>query len=209
MKRSSGTTKTLSSGTSLEKRSGDSEKKRAYHQFNYIGISTGEYIAGFALVDLGILHNAFSFLCRKGEGIIFESNEKCLPFRKKLSFPRNPDCYKASFLSKASAVTIEKDHRRGRLGFDCVFDGRLELKGISPFSIEKQKPLRVLNPNDPNRFTFTEKFSPLVFDDIHITLNGEDLVDDPETVSAVYDWTGGYLRRETDWLWSSFSECSA
>ncbi|MDC7239827.1 MAG: DUF2804 domain-containing protein [Spirochaetales bacterium] len=180
-------------------------KRRAYHQFNYIGISTGDYIAGFALVDLGLLHNAFSFLSRKGEGIIFQSNEKCLPFQKKLSFPRNPDRYRAAFRSSKSAVTIEKDHSRRRLVFDCIFEGRLELKGISPFSIEKQKPLRVLNPNDPNRFTFTEKFSPLVFDDVHLALDGKELDYNPDTVSAVYDWTGGYLKRETDWLWSSFS----
>ncbi len=54
------------------------KKKFAYHQFNYVGITAGQYILGFATVDLGYLYNVFAFIYSKEQGTFFEFNEKCL-----------------------------------------------------------------------------------------------------------------------------------
>ncbi|MBB6482478.1 DUF2804 family protein [Spirochaeta isovalerica] len=180
-------------------------KKRAYHQFNYIGISAGKYIAGFAIVDLGAVKNVFGFLYEMGSGIILESDDKCPGFSRKMDFPRNPDSYKARYESRSTSLLIDKDKDEGVLTIDCHFKKRLKIKGRFPYSMEKHRPLRVLNPNDPNRFTFTEKCSPLRAEDIEISLDGEKLPFDKETVTAIYDWSGGYLRRETIWYWTAFS----
>jgi Domain of unknown function (DUF2804), C-terminal/Domain of unknown function (DUF2804), N-terminal len=180
------------------------KKKLAYHQFNYIGITAGDYIVGFAVVDLGAIKNVFGFLYAKGEGILLESDDKCLGNSKKMDFPRNPDEYNIKFDSGKTTIRIEKSHKKGVLNIDCNFKGRLKVKGTFPYSMEKNHPLRVLNPSDPNRFTFTEKCGPLQPSELELSLDDKALEYDSKTVTAIYDWTGGYLRRETNWYWTAF-----
>ncbi len=180
------------------------KKKLAYHQFNYIGITAGDYIVGFAIVDLGAIKNVFGFLYKMGEGIILESDDKCLGSSKKMDFPRNPDSYTATFQGGKTSLLIDKDHKKGILTIDCSFKNRLKVKGSFLYSMETHQPLRVLNPSDPNRFTFTEKCSPLSADTFEMSLDGENLPFESKAVTAIYDWTGGYLRRETNWYWTAF-----
>jgi uncharacterized protein DUF2804 len=180
------------------------KKKMAYHQFNYVGITAGEYIVGFAVVDLAMIKNVFAFIYSKKGGIILESDDKCLGFSKKMDFPRNPDNHITTFNSGKTSVHVEKSHEKGMLNIDCVFKGRLAFKGSFPFSIESHQPLRVLNPNEPNRFTYTEKCSPLRPTDFELSLDGKALDFEKDKVVAIYDWSGGYLRRETNWYWTAF-----
>ena len=72
------------------------------------------------------------------------------------------------------------------------------------FSIESHQPLRVLNPSVPTRFTYTEKCSPLTTTDFELSLDGKLLEYETDKVVAIYDWSGGYLRRETNWYWTTF-----
>lgn len=180
------------------------KKNFAYHQFNYIGITAGKYIVGFATVDLGYLKNVFGFIYAKDQGVILESDDKCLGFSKKMNFPRNPDNYLTTFKSGKTSVQVEKSHDKGMLSIDCNFKDRLKFKGSFPFSIESHQPLRVLNPNVPTRFTYTEKCSPLIANDFELSLDGNHLEFETDNVTAIYDWSGGYLRRETNWYWTAF-----
>lgn len=180
------------------------KKKFAYHQFNYIGITAGKYIVGFATVDLGYLKNVFGFIYSKDEGIILESDDKCLGFSKKMKFPRNPDNYFTIFKSGKTSVRVEKSHDKGMLRVDCNFKERLKFKGSFPFSLNSHQPLRVLNPSLPTRFTYTEKCSPLIATDFELFLDGNPLEFETDNVTAIYDWSGGYLRRETNWYWTAF-----
>lgn len=180
------------------------KKKMAYHQFNYIGITAGEYIAGFAVVDLGLIKNVFGFIYRKGEGILLESDDKCLGSSKQMDFPRNPDNHITEFRASKTRIRIEKSHESGMLSIDCVFKNRLKIKGDFPFSLDSHQPLRVLNPSIPTRFTYTEKCSPLKAARFELSLDEKPLEFDREKVVAIYDWTGGYLRRETNWYWTAF-----
>ena len=180
------------------------KKKFAYHQFNYVGITAGQYILGFATVDLGYLYNVFAFIYSKEQGILFEFDEKCLGLSKKMDFPRNPDNYLTTFESGKTFVRVEKSHEKGFLNIDCNFKDRLKFKGSFLFSIESHQPLRVLNPNVPTRFNYTEKCSPLVTSDFKLSLDGNPLEYETDKVVAIYDWSGGYLRRETNWYWAAF-----
>ena len=180
------------------------KKRFAYHQFNYIGITAGKYIVGFATVDLGYLYNVFGFIYSEGEGILLESDDKCLGFSKRVDFPRNPDNYFTTFKSGKTSVRVEKSHEKGMLNIDCNFKDRLKFKGSFAFSIESHQPLRVLNPSVPTRFTYTEKCSPLTTTDFELSLDGIPLEYETDKVVAIYDWSGGYLRRETNWYWTAF-----
>ncbi len=180
------------------------KKKVAYHQFNYVGITAGDYIVGFATVDLGYLYNVFAFIYQSGTGILFECDDKCPGWSKKMSFPRNPDNYLTTFNAGKTSLRVEKSHERGVLNIACNFKDRLEVKGSFEYSIKSHEPLRVLNPSLPTRFTFTEKCSPLTTKDFKLSLGGKPLTYETDKVVAVYDWSGGYLRRETNWYWTAF-----
>jgi len=180
------------------------KKKFAYHQFNYVGITAGEYIVGFATVDLGYLKNVFAFLYSQDQGIILETDDKCLGFSKKMDFPRNPDNYITTFKAGKTSVRVEKSHAAGVLKIDCSFKDRLKVKGTFEFSIATHQPLRVLNPSVPTRFTFTEKCAPLTPTAFDLSLDGKPLEYALDEVVAIYDWSGGYLRRETNWYWTAF-----
>lgn len=179
-------------------------KKFAYHQFNYVGMTAGDYVLGFATVDLGYLYNVFAFIYQKGRGVLFESDDKCLGFSKKMNFPRNPDHYTTTFQSGKTSVRVEKSHEKGVLNVKCNFKNRLEFSAGFKYSISTHQPLRVLNPSDPNRFTFTEKCAPLIPQTFELRFDGKTLEFEPDEVCAVYDWSGGYLRRETNWYWTAF-----
>ena len=50
-----------------------------------MGITAGEYILGFATVDLGYLYNVFAFIHCKDQGIIFESDDKALGISNRMN----------------------------------------------------------------------------------------------------------------------------
>ncbi len=181
------------------------KKKFAYHKFNYIGILSKDYLIGFATVDLGYGYNVFSFLYGydEAEKMMFSFDKKGAFKSKVLEFPDDPDNYKISFRDKKNSLTIFKSHNDGVLNFSGDFGGKLKFEAFMDYSIDKNHPLRVLNPSQPTRWTFTEKFSPLIPNSISVSFNGKDLGFTSKNTHIIYDWSGGYLRRETNWYWAS------
>jgi len=179
------------------------KKKFAFHKFNYIGIIADEYLVGFAAVSLGYMHNVFAYLFDYKKGVIYEYNAIGLGDEKKLLFGVNPDEYEISFRKGRTKLHITKSHTQGKLIVDADFEGRLKVNAIIPYNLENSKPLRVLNPSEPSRWTFTEKCSPLVPESIGVSFEGLEL--EYTNVSVLYDWSGGYLRRHTNWYWAAFS----
>ncbi|MEW5737115.1 MAG: DUF2804 domain-containing protein [Thermodesulfobacteriota bacterium] len=178
-------------------------KKLAFHAFHYLGLCGPDFIFGVAAVRLGYMNVVFSYLYTREKGLVFEYETKG-PGMGRLSFPANPDEHAITFRKGKTRLAIEKSHQSQSLSLDAVFSGRLAVSFIAPYGLSLYKPLRVLNPSEPFRFTFTEKCSPIVPEKISITLDGKPLSFDPGTVNVLYDWSGGYLRRETNWYWAAF-----
>lgn len=178
------------------------KKKWAYHQFNYIGFLNKNFFIGLATVNLGYADNVFAFFYDMKEGIKYNFNTIKPKKLSKLIFPKNPDEYITEFKTGKHELVIMKSHNKGTLEIHGNFDSKLIINAIFPFSL-KDKPLRVLNPSEPTRFTFTEKFSPLIPSEIDICLNGKSLSVTNANTTGIFDWSGGFLRRETNWYWSS------
>ena len=179
------------------------KKKFAFHTFNYIGIISENYLIGVAVVNLGYLANIFAFIYDYKKGKIYECITNQLP--SKIDFPLNPDEYEIKFSGKNISLKINKSHKKNQLLISGIFDGKLEISAMFNYGL-KNKPLRVINPScgDPHRFTFTEKCSPLSVKQVSIKFEGNDLNIKPQNTTAIYDWSGGYLNRNTNWLWSAF-----
>jgi len=179
------------------------KKKFAFHKFNYIGIITDDYLVGFAAVSLSYMHNVFAYLFDYKKGLLFEYNTIGLGDEKKLLFPVNPDEYEIRFKKGKTKLHVSKSHSQGMINIDADFEGKLKVESSIPYNLENNQPLRVLNPSEPSRWTFTEKCSPLTPESIEVSYEGMELK--YKKVSILYDWSGGYLRRNTNWYWAAFS----
>lgn len=176
-------------------------RRMAYHKFNFMGLNCGGLAVGFALVDLGFAYDVFAYAYRRGGGLLFSFDAKLPLWDRRVAFPDDPDRHLIRAEGKGFSLMIRKE--AGRLDVDAAFGRRLELSASFPYSLAGNAPLRVLNPSVPTRWTFTEKCSPLVPDRFSLRLDGKAEDAAPGTVAAVYDWTGGFLRRETNWYWAS------
>ncbi|MGL4370064.1 MAG: DUF2804 domain-containing protein [Spirochaetota bacterium] len=179
-------------------------KKYAVHTFNYIGIIADDFLIGIAAVNLGYLQNVFAYLYSYEDGKVYEYNSKS-PLWGPLRFPADPDEYHISFKKGKTSLSIKKSHDKKLLKIDADFEGKLKINGEFPYSLKTHQPLRVLNPSEPTRWTFTEKCSPLSPAKLVMEYNGEPLDFDLARTTAVYDWSGGFLRPETNWYWAAFS----
>ncbi len=177
------------------------KKKLVYHQFNYIGFISDDNVIGLAVVDLGYIRNIFCFIYNHQDGLILDYS-KNFTGKKNIIFPRNPDEHEINCkLNKTDYIKIKKSHTSKQFSIDCNIK-KLQIKMDAKYSLE-DKPLRVVNPSDMNRWTFTEKYSPIKPNNINIAFKGNELDFKITNSFVVYDWTGGYLRRETNWLWTS------
>lgn len=180
------------------------KRRFAFHSFNYLGISFGDYFVGFAAVRLGYLNTVFAYVYQFGKGIVARFDVKN-PLDAFLDFPADPDEYAIKFKKGKSFLTIEKSHAKKTLAARSDFAGKIRVSLAARYGLDVQTPLRVLNPSEPFRFTFTEKAAPILCESASVTLDGRELVEDPSRVTVLYDWSGGFLRRETNWFWAAFS----
>jgi len=184
-------------------------RKFALHAFNYVGLVTDDHLIGLAAVNLSYAANVFAFVFSHDQGKRYEFNTIMPPWR--LCFPINPDDYEIAFKSRKGHLTISKSHARGALDIDGNFENNLIVKGSFPYSLKSHSPLRVLNPScgDPDRFTFTEKCAPIAPRTLAVSFNGQDLTPAPDKALLLYDWSGGFLNRNTNWLWAAFAGVTA
>lgn len=176
-------------------------RKFAIKNFNYFGFISDSYCIGFAVVSLGYVYNIFCYMYDFQKGMLFSYDTKGLDNNSDLKMEMDPDKHTISFAKGKSRVQIEKSHLEKKIQLNIHLDAKLSIEAEIPFSLSKNKPLRVINPSDPYRWTFTEKSAPLIPKNIHIRFQGENL--NTDSVGIVYDWTGGFLRRETNWYWAS------
>ncbi len=178
-------------------------KKWRYHQFNYIGFLSDDFFIGLAAVDLGYGKNFFAFHYDIHTKQKYYFEKRFLIKKNKLTFDRNPEEGMIEYKDRNSELLILKSHQKEELEIHCNFESKLIINAVFPYSL-KDSPLRVLNPVTPTAWMFTEKYASLQPSEIDICLNGKMLPVSKRKVSCIYDWSGGYPKRETDWFWSCF-----
>jgi hypothetical protein len=180
------------------------KKKFSLHTFNYLGIIADDFLVGIAAVNLGYIQNVFAYIYHYRNGKIFEYDTKSLGSGP-LKFPVNPDEHVIRFEKRGASLFIAKSHDEKILSVDAGFGGRLSVRGTFPYSFKNNQPLRVLNPSDPTHWTFTEKCAPIMPKSLIIELDNAPLPFDLSRTTLLYDWSGGYMRRETNWYWAAFA----
>jgi Protein of unknown function (DUF2804) len=179
-------------------------RKFAAGGFNFIGISSDDFIAGIGAVQLGYLANVFGFLYEFKNGMKHDFSRMILP--SSLKFPLNPDESVITYSSRGVVYSVKKSHKKNSLLIDCTFKKLLSIKAECAYGF-KNKPLRVLNPScgDPTRFTFTEKCPLIKPTSLSIDVNGRPYDASLKRTTVFYDWSAGFFNRYTHWFWSAFS----
>ncbi len=168
------------------------------NQFQFIGILSPELIAGVAIVDLKLVSNAFVYFYDVRQQRYSESSF-LMPFGWKTYMESAPDRGECSFEQGTNRVEISAtaNPRTRRISV------RLGT-GESLFALIEEpapfQPLRVCTRAGYTGWVYTQKAAGLpVMGSAHCHGRSWDLRE--VRALASYDWSLGFMRRETFWNW--------
>ncbi|MCL2912660.1 DUF2804 domain-containing protein [Shewanella corallii] len=168
-----------------------------YKQFQFVSVVTRGYVLGMALADIRYLGSGFAYLLDIRANRLTEIN-----WLK----PKGGD-----YRTTPSPVTGQGHIRGGKgdLNFS-IEDGRWRVRLDSEavradISLEAPAlglPLAICNPTGYNGWTYTQKHNGLQVTGL-LEVEGERVSLD--SALAGYDFSAGYMRRDTSWRWASIN----
>lgn len=179
----------------MDKKAGPLAKHFHYKQFQFVSLFTEKYIIGVAIADIRYATNAFCY--------VYETETKQLVENKWLK----PLSIGSSMTNSPQNGTSKL--AKGEICFEIV-DGlwRLVLNtqeiqaNLQLCPPEKSLPLSMCTPTGYSGWTYTQKHNAL-------SLQGQLKVRKKEVklegAFGNYDFSAGYMRRETSWRWASTS----
>lgn len=176
---------------------------RHFHlkQFQFAGLVSERYTLGCAIVSLKYVSNAFVYLHDRQSG---ELRQKSLlqPLSLQCSMVSTPDTGMHRFRKGDTSFNFyAHDHSRSRTVE--IFSGeelRIDFTLAEPAGFQ---PIAVCTRTGFSGWTYTQKATTLAARGL-IEWNGQRITVD-DSFSGSYDWTCGYLRRQTAWNWGSLS----
>ena len=186
--------------TTMDKPANRLAKHFHFNQFQFIGVLTDELIVGCAIADLKYLSNAFVYLYDRQTGQ-FEDVSLLQPLGWNTRLSTRPNLGKSYFHRGRDRFDIEA-HGAQRLLKVALRRGiKLDLQLAEPDPLQ---PLRICTRTGYNGWAYTQKATALPVAGA-IDWQGRHYPIDAQSSSANYDWSCGYMRRETAWNWGSLS----
>jgi len=168
-----------------------------YKQFQFINITTARYIIGVAIADIRYVGSSFCYLYDIEKNKLTET-QALKPLSWGMSVSRSPQQGKARI-----------KHRQGKIEFsikDSLWQLTINTDDIKaelqlnppPLSL----PMSLCTPTGYNGWTYTQKHNGLKVSG-RLTIK-----DEPQPLNFAlggYDFSAGYMRRETSWRWASIN----
>ncbi|MDN3680802.1 DUF2804 domain-containing protein [Vibrio tapetis subsp. quintayensis] len=179
----------------MDKSAGKLAKYFHYKQFQFVSLRTERYLIGVAIADIRYLGSSFCYVYDiENDGLIEKTWLRPLSFGKKMA---------SSSYSGDSHIVQNKLHfeiKQGlwRVQANCK---HLELD-VHLQPSDGSMPLSVCTPTAYSGWTYTQKHNAL---SVKGSLKVDDVVIELEDALAGYDFSAGYMRRETSWRWASIS----
>ncbi|WP_300671830.1 DUF2804 domain-containing protein [Desulfoluna sp.] len=165
-------------------------KRLKFNRFHFVGLLAEEFMAGVAVVHLGLIKNGFAYHFDRRTGALTEVSVLS-PWRAAIR--PTPDAPLSRIKTAALDLTLSET------GVDCHTE-KFSLK--ADFTAPHPHPLRVVSRTGYRGWTYTDKRAPVSITGT-MTVNGKSSnIASPE-VLALTDWSAGYMRRETFWSWAS------
>lgn len=176
------------------------KSKKAIKKFNYYSFINDKYVIAVGFIRLNIVSDFFVYVHEVGKGTIYQD---AIDIFKSIGVTYEGDNYdfKINWKNRHSFIKIDKTSQ-GTLSVDLCFKKELRLTAKVKIPDDYER-LIVCNPADFAKWTFTEKMYCLVTDNIHATLKDRILFDKNSKVMVSSDWSAGFYRHETNWLWSA------
>lgn len=166
-----------------------------YKQFQFVCLTTPHYLIAIAIADIRYLSSAFCY--------IYDNHKQSLKEQRWLR-PINWDSQ--TCLSPYQGLS---QIAAGQLSFN-IHQGKWQVKAhcksfnldIHLASQSDSLPLSLCTPTGYSGWTYTQKHNGLTVDG-SLEVDGE--IIDLSQALASYDFSGGYMRRETSWRWASLN----
>ncbi|MFN1648609.1 DUF2804 domain-containing protein [Vibrio rotiferianus] len=176
-------------------------KRFDYKQFQFVSIVTSKYIIGVAIADIRYLASGFCYVFDTENHELVEQ-QWLKPLN--MGYQTQPSSWnsQAYLANDAIQFNIENGQWHIKLATNLV-QADLMLLPDSKSQIEQESlPLMLCTPTAYSGWTYTQKHNALtVQGEMSVKGQQQDLVN----AVAGYDFSAGYMRRETSWRWASIN----
>lgn len=170
-----------------------------YKQFQFVSLFTPDYVVGIAIADIRYLGSSFCYLYDIKKDVLKE-HSWIRPGGLGYSLTASPWQGVAQFNGGQIRFEIEEGEWTVRARCPSFeLDARLGLNN------QDSAPLMVCSPTGYSGWTYTQKHNALAVTG-SLIVGGHSV--DLEGCLGGYDFSAGYMRRETSWRWASMSAFS-
>lgn len=169
-------------------------KRVGFNQFQFIGLMDDRTIAGIAIVDLKLVSNLFVYVYDIESQSLYEKSI-IHPGGLLTRLATTPDKGKSTFSGPGYSAIFEVDEAR-RVRHVALNIGKHIEIDASLHDVSDFEPLRVCSQAGYGRWVFTQKGAGLAASG-KIKWNGFERQLDSAKASGSYDWSCGFMRRET------------
>ncbi|WP_442802104.1 MULTISPECIES: DUF2804 domain-containing protein [unclassified Shewanella] len=165
-----------------------------YKQFQFVSLVTPHYIIGVAIADIRYVGSAFCYLFDISKNKLIETSW-LKPPSLGYSLAPSPMDGTARIVGRKGAVAFNLVQGIWSLSIDTS-NIKAELTLLPP---ALSLPMAMCNPTGYSGWTYTQKHNGLKPQG-QLTIN-----DEPQPLNQVlgsYDFSAGYMRRETSWRWA-------
>lgn len=174
------------------------------NQFQYIGLISDELLVGCALGDIRYLGFAFAYTYQPATGELVEFSSK-VPLGRGISLTKRPLDGTGEFRSGGNTIRMAADINPRIVTLSVNLASGLKVNAMFNLDDEPRfQPMALCTRTATNGWTFTQKIAGIRATGHARGSFGE--VDLAEIGAfAHYDYTVGFMRRETFWNWACFS----
>jgi hypothetical protein len=187
----------------MDRIAGRVRKHFGFNQFQFMGVMTDDLIFGCALVDIKYVGNSFVYLYDRKRNELWEKSV-LMPLALTSRLSRKPDAGESRFRAPGIDVSlIARDAPRQReLNVRVGGDLNARLFFTEP---ETFAPLSICTKTGFSGWTYTQKAAGIEVNG-RLECKGRSWSLSPDAkgghARGSYDWTAGYMRRETTWNWA-------
>lgn len=181
--------------TNMDKRAGSWANYFHYKQFQFVSLVTERFIVGLAIADVRYVTNSFIYVYDI-ETDAFEERSCLMPFTLGSQISSSPFSGVTQIDKLKLAFGIEDGQWR------VSIDNELMKADLTLVPSIPGLPLSMCSPTGYSGWTYTQKHNALLVQG-ELTILGRAI--DLRSALASYDFSAGYMRRETSWRWASLS----
>lgn len=170
-------------------------RRFGYKQFQFVAVQSPEFVLAIAIADVRYVNSGFAYLYRKGLPTLELSLLHPLAWRCQMS--QSPRQGQAQLGTSKYGWQLTPSDAGWQV---TLFHPRLQVE--LQLHRSEQAALALCSPTAYSGFTYTEKNNALAVSG-HLVIDGQAL--NLAQARGGYDFSAGYMRRQTSWRWASIN----